>query len=216
MVGEFLGPIFEMSEGLEFAGIIGNTVTAILVALGAVLLPIAIKIALIAAAIAGVAIVVDDLITFFQGGESVIGSFFDAFEERFPALFDLLSTAVDFFKFLFTLVIDGWKLIGEGLLDLLPDIGKFAESIGDALEAGARLLGFGGGGEAATVAPVRAEVPASVISSTSNQQGGSVTQTFNISGAGDPRAVGNEVARRGSLGAATQTLTPGQRAPRTA
>lgn len=239
---EFLNPLFEFTEGLEFAGIISNSVIAFMLLLGAILAPIAIKFLLIGAAITTVAVAIDDLITFFQGGESAIGAFFDAFENRFPGLFELLSVTLDQFKMFFNLIIEGWKLIGEGALAVLPDIAKFGESVINALEAGANLLGFGRtesptqdstpgaplveglatvveatGTTVSNTGPAsQATVPASIVNNTSSQQGGNVEQTFNINGAGDPRAVAGEVSRRSNLGAVTQTLTPGQRAPRVA
>ena len=224
-VSSFLSPVFEMGEGLDFVGIIGNTVLGVLTALGIALLPFAIKLAVIAAAIAAVVIVADDLITFFQGGESVIGSFFDSFEKRFPALFDLLSAAVDLFKSFFGLLVDGSNLTTDHLLSLVPVIGEFLGLVGDGLESLAKFLGFGQQDdegrpqsrdtrEISALPSSRVQTPASIVNSSLQQRGGDVNQTFNINGAGDPRAVGNEVARRGGMGNTAQTLTPGQRAPR--
>ena len=213
---DFIGPLDGMIEGLEFAGIIGNTVTGVLVALAVALTPIAIKFIAIAAAIAAVIVIVDDLITYIQGGESAIGSFLDAFEQRFPALFDLVSSAAGIFGDFFSMVIDGWKMIGDAILDLLPSVSDLAVGIGDALESFAEFLGFGGDEPRVSAAPTSAPVPASIINSSNVQRGGDVNQTFNIDGSQDPRLVASEVARKSSFGNMTQALAPGQRAPRTA
>ena len=90
----------------------------------------------------------------------------------------------------------------------------FADSALGLLNDGASLLGFGPDKSEVASSPA-SQVPASVVNSTqNNQNGGAVSNTFNINGAGDPRAVGSEVARQSGLGAAAQTISPGQRAPR--
>lgn len=251
-VVEFMEPmlsrISEMTEGLEFVDIIANLVTGALAAFAVVLAPMAVQLLAIGAAAVLVGIAIDDLITFFQGGDSVIGRFFDAFEKRFPALAKMAKFVGGVFKDMFSLIIDGWKMIGQAIADILPDLGGFAEEALDLLNAGAELLGFGedgsdgrdgrdgvrgeGGGSgqngrdgtsgrARTSAPDTrvsqpvAQIPASIVNNAqTNNQGGTVTNTFNINGTGDPRGVASEVVRRGSLGAAVQTVSPGQRAPR--
>ena len=154
------------------------------------------------------------MITFFKGGDSAIGRFFDAFEERAPALFDFWKSWFELLKGGFDLIIEGAKIIGELISTLLPDIGGFFGGALDLLNSGAEVLGFGGNAQTAGDG-FSAQVPASIVNNTANNsQGGTSNNTFNINGAGDPRAVASEVARRGGLGSATQTLSPGPRAPR--
>lgn len=223
-----LGDLGGLAEGLEFVDIIGNLVTGTLVVFAALLAPIAIKLALIAAAAIAVGIAIDDVITFFKGGDSAIGRFFDAFEERAPALFDFWKSWFELLKGGFDLIIEGAKIIGELISTLLPDIGGFFGGALDLLNSGAEALGFGGDeeeGEEGTSPRTKgprartdrpdAPIPATTVNNTANNsQGGTSNNTFNINGAGDPRAVASEVARRGGLGSATQTLSPGPRAPR--
>lgn len=208
-----LGEIGSLTEGLEFVDIIGNLVTATLVTFAALLTPLAIKIAAIAAALIAVGVAIDDVITFFKGGDSVIGRFFDAFEERFPALFALFEAWFGLLKSGFDLIIEGAKFLGEAIANLLPDIGGLVEDALGLLNAGAELLGFGGDDTASAATGAAAAVPASVVNNTTNSQGGNtVNVTQNITGAGDPRGVASESSQR--LGSAVQTLSPGQRAPR--
>lgn len=208
-----LGEIGSLTEGLEFVDIIGNLVTATLVTFAALLTPLAIKIAAIAAALIAVGVAIDDVITFFKGGDSVIGRFFDAFEERFPALFALFEAWFGLLRGGFDLLVEGVKLVADAVASLIPDIGGLAEGALDLLNSGAELLGFGGDDTASAANGAAAAVPASVVNNTTNSQGGStVNVTQNITGAGDPRGVASESTQR--LGSAVQTLSPGQRAPR--
>lgn len=204
----------DMTEGLDSVDIIANLVAGTLVALAVLLAPLALQLAAVSAAAVVVGIAFDDLITFIKGGDSVIGRFFDAFEKRFPALADLIKSTANAFKDLFSFLIEGWRMVGEAISDILPDIGALTEGVLDLLDSGAGLLGFGDPSTASAASP-SVQVPASVVSNTSNNStGGSVTNTFNINGAGDPRGVAAEVARRGGLGSAGQILSPGPRAPR--
>ncbi len=208
-----LGEIGSLTEGLEFVDIIGNLVTATLVTFAALLTPLAIKIAAIAAALIAVGVAIDDVITFFKGGDSVIGRFFDAFEERFPALFALFEAWFGLLRGGFDLLVEGVKLVADAVASLIPDIGGLAEGALDLINSGAELLGFGGDDTASAANGAAAAVPASVVNNTTNSQGGStVNVTQNITGAGDPRGVASESTQR--LGSAVQTLSPGQRAPR--
>ena len=99
-LGEFTGE-------LDFVDVIATSVTAVLTIFAGLLAPLAIKLALVAAGAAAVAIAVNDIITFLNGGDSAIGRFFDAFEERFPALADLIKFVGNTFQDMFDLVIEG-------------------------------------------------------------------------------------------------------------
>jgi hypothetical protein len=117
----------------------------------------------IAAAIAAVILVLQDLWKFFSGGDSVTGR----------------------------------------IVDMVKGIKKQKGTEGDD------------SGTAATISSPgrRSATTGATINNTSNRavQGGDTI--VNVYGAGDPRAVGSDVANRAGLGRTSQTLKPGNRAP---
>lgn len=222
-----IGGLDSLVGSLETVDTIANLVTGTLALLALLLLPIAIKIALITAAAVVLGVAIDDLLTFIKGGDSVIGRFFDSFEARFPALVTLLRYVASVFKEVFGAIVEGAGLVGDAIANAFPDLEKMLKRLGemlsikgrivgalDLINSGAELLGFGAPGASAP-APTLAPVPASTVNNTSNSsnvRGG--TTTINIHGAGDPRGVAAEVVRKSGLGGTLQILSPGQRAPR--
>ena len=209
-ISQFIGPLDQMTSGLDTADVVSATLLATLTALGLLLTPLLIKIAAITAIVGGMVLAFEDVATFFEGGESLIGDFFNAFEEKFPALFDLLSTLGTFIKeFVVGLAIVAFeKLIWvlEKALGLVEFAGGALLSL---LEGGARLLGFG---DDAAGQGVTAQAPAAIT----NQS--AVTSTrgdtnIMVNGAGNPSAVANEVVKRGGLRDTQQILSPGLQAP---
>lgn len=76
----------------------------------------------IGAAIGVVVLAVDDFITYLQGGDSVIGHFFDSFQKNFPALYDA-------FKLLTLPVTILFDALETGIGWVLDNTGKWAKSL---------------------------------------------------------------------------------------
>lgn len=94
----FIEKIKEFMPEMTNAEFVTHLVTGALTGLAIVLAPLLVKFALIGAAIAAVSLVFEDLFVFLNGGESVIGDFFKAFEERWPELFAALKALASWFK----------------------------------------------------------------------------------------------------------------------
>lgn len=96
-----INPLLDFAGGFELIDLIAPAVTAALIALTAVLgvfviqmLIAAAPILAIAAAIGLAVIAIEDLYIYLNGGDSLIGRFFDAFEQRFPGLFGKIKDLV--------------------------------------------------------------------------------------------------------------------------
>jgi len=191
-----------------------SAIKAALLAIGSVgavaLLKVVAIAALVAAAIAAVYLVVDDLLTYFRGGESAIGSFFEKFGEGTTAL-DALARAMKgairfgqaLFDVLGNLADKGFDALADklqpavdvfaDLLDMLKDaaeivasgflsdVGRTFNILAGGLEDSAFATANGGGSGA--FAPSQASTASGAAasqSSTVNQSGA----TYNISGIG--------------------------------
>lgn len=86
----FFGPITKelkpLIDQMNDLDMVGHLVNGTLGGLMLILAPMALKFLLIAAGIAFAALAFDDLMTYINGGDSLIGRFFNAFEERWPNL----------------------------------------------------------------------------------------------------------------------------------
>lgn len=96
-----INPILDFAGGFELIDLVAPAVTTALIALTAVLgafviqmLIAAAPILAIAAAIGLAVIAIEDLYTYLNGGDSLIGRFFDSFEQRFPGLFGDIKSLV--------------------------------------------------------------------------------------------------------------------------
>lgn len=83
-VGQFIPVLDSMTGKFELFETVSSAVTAALLVATVALSPLIIKFGLIAAAITGVIVVIKDMVSWFKGGESVIGDFVDQFLEKFP------------------------------------------------------------------------------------------------------------------------------------
>lgn len=183
-VSEFLAPLGDMAGNLDTVDVFATAVTAALTGLAGVLIIIIAKFVLIGAAIAAVVLVVEDLITWFRGGESIIGGFFES-------ILAYIDKAIEKFNAFRELIVD---------------------KIGGALSSVADFFGFGSDGAQAAAPGSTAPIPSSIINN-SQSSNASTTNNFTINGAGDPRSVAAEVAARSGASQTLQTATPGQLAP---
>jgi phage-related protein len=171
----------------------------------------------IAAVVAALVLVVEDLYAAFTGGESIIGGWVAAFAEAYPELAEFIKGIIDLAVSLAGIVTDVlggafgklWDIIKTvfgGAFDFVKAIiGAIDTTIGAVknlagVEAAAR--------NSAASSPVPASVQAAAggVSTTQNTQ-------IVINGAGDPAAVGQEVVKRGGLGASLQQSRPGATGP---
>lgn len=136
-VGDFFKPLKDTIKSFlpEMSGMewVTHLVTGALTGLLIVFAPLLAKLALIGAAIAGVALLFEDFFVFLNGGESVIGDLFKAFEERWPSLYAALGKVGRFIKEHFVdALMAVWNVIkgvGKGLwevfshtLDILDEL----------------------------------------------------------------------------------------------
>ena len=180
-VKDFLEPLGGLFEDMDKVDVIARLVNTSFLILAGLLAVVAIKFVAIGAAILAVLAVFDDLITFFRGGESVIGRFFQAFEDKLPGVSGLLKTMAQIvgvvLKGAFIGVYEAIKLTIDGLKFMFDIAGK---ALG-LIDRGLQKIGFGrkeGEGDAETGGEQRGQLtPAqsraleqSIIALTQQQQ----------------------------------------------
>ncbi len=166
-IGSITSAIFGLVKSMAVlrAGVIATQAAAIV-------MPI-----LIGAAVIALGLIIEDIIGFFRGKDSITGLIIEAFEKKFPEAFLTTKAALFAIKETVGTVIDEFKLL-FGFLDefLIRDPLKAAKGIFslDAFEGAAKVIfgdasnpatapAGGGGGQGAQVninAPVNVEVPA--------------------------------------------------------
>lgn len=224
-------------ESVKFNGTLDATkaiaiaVAAALASLAASVVAAAAPFVAAAAAVTGVVLAIEDLYTYLNDGDSVIGTFVDAFADKFPMVANLakdvgesiknfIGGAIDFVVREFDFFIDDIKGIAGFFSDIfmggLENLEEgLTESGGDVAEgflrAGKKSIAniFGSSKEQI------AQTPAPIVqqASTSNSVSNTTTVNQTILGAGDPRAVGNQVIERGGFSAMAQQAAPGSFAP---
>lgn len=120
----------EMS-GAEF---VTHLVTGALTGMAFLLTPLIAKVLLIGAAVTAASMIFEDFFTYLEGGDSVIGSLFDAFQERWPALFDALQKFGSWIK---EKVIDGLSSAAEVAKYVIGAWGELFAAILDGLNSAA-------------------------------------------------------------------------------
>lgn len=241
MVGDALGVLWGFLQKVlgPFDGLLKNLnatqviAVAVAVALGGVALAVAAWVAPFAVAAAGIAafvLVLEDLYTFFKGGDSLIGEWVASFTAAYPNLSKvigaILSTLGDLMHVVGEMLPDMLRNLGGllaapfkfalGALDLfIKGIDKLVGIVQAAPDALRAIGNFLTPGLAITAGAMASPVPGSVVANTSrgNGSGAPTVGTLNINGAGDPVAVGNEVARQLNWGESLQTVAPGFTGP---
>lgn len=136
---------------LQFASAIGNVVigvislakaftavkvSAIQAQLAAIGLPL-----LIGAAVIALGLIIDDIIAFFQGRDSVTAVLVDAFREKFPSAFAVASAALSGLIALFSGLFDVVKGLAKILLGIFTfDLGLIAEGAGGIFDVFDNLI----------------------------------------------------------------------------
>lgn len=149
---------------MEGAELVTHLVTGALTGLLIIFAPLIAKFAAFGAAILALSIIFEDFFTFLEGGDSVIGTLFDAFKERWPDLFNALSKLWDWLKNNIEPALDAvWEAVkyvgaafgevGATILDVFNDIagplsdffGSFTEKYPALYNKLTQLAGFIGG-----------------------------------------------------------------------
>lgn len=135
-VGEFFKPVIDKLG--EFALSTDRTeqfthlLTGALLALGIIFAPFLAKLALVSAAFAAISYVVEDVFTYMEGGDSVIGRLQSAFEAAFPQWADLLKTIAGIVKDLFLGALEvGWAVLKRVGAAALEVFGAFGTAINE-------------------------------------------------------------------------------------
>lgn len=154
------------------------------------------------------------------------GHVIDAIEMILPVVGKIIGGAVDLITGFYGIIEDliAGKNPFEGLITWFSEIGtrlkemalNLGKNILSGITGGLGSLGeslvnaLGGGYAMSATVGASANVPAGNLAG-----GGTVNNTINqnISGAGDPRAVGQEAANRSGMGVALQQLRPGMSGP---
>ena len=88
--GDFFRPLTDklkaFSGGMSLAEFATHLITGALAGLLLIFSPIIAKFVLIGAAVVAISLIFEDFFTYLEGGESVIGDLFNAFEQRWPGL----------------------------------------------------------------------------------------------------------------------------------
>lgn len=207
-VSQFLGPLETLTGDLTAVEVISGATVAAFTALAAILTVAIAKFLAIAAPIAAIALLFEDLIVFISGGDSALGRLLDTFEKRFPGIFGLIKTFANLIKNTVGVAFD---FIGEKIEFVFDKVKGFFNLIGkglDFIDRGLQKLGFGDDEQPQVAAAgASAPVPQSVFN-----QGGSFTQgnnTIIVNGAGSPLSVANEVVNRAGFSNTQQIAFPG-------
>lgn len=194
--------VYDLLDKLGLLNIAIGILSAGLLWLAVAILPVSGQFLLITGIILGFIAVIEDLYTFLKGGDSLIGRFFKSFlpEEWVEGIRTGINTLLSVIKFLSNVLINGVlmpfklifkfvKLVGSGIKLIAGGIsGLFGakkvedEAKMDFVKKGADFL-------LTATKPVIGQSPVSQITNNPN-----ITNTFNIDGAKDPKAVANEVA----------------------
>ncbi len=135
-IGSVFAPLLELFAPFLAEMDLMETVTQLVsgALLGLVVLfsPLLLKLGAITAGVLVLAYAFGDLIKFFQGGESYIGDFFNAFKERWPELYGAIEKAGTFIKENFAGAL--WSL-WEVVQYVLAGLGSVFSSILDKINA---------------------------------------------------------------------------------
>ena len=132
-------PLAPLTENLDAVKVVAGLVTGALAGFVALMAPAILQFAAVGAAIAGVALVIEDLITWIQGGESVTGDIIAAFSnwlDQFPELKEDIQAVGQVFSDVFGAIpgvvdkcIDSLKGMFPVLSEILSGLGKVIDFV---------------------------------------------------------------------------------------
>lgn len=226
-VRALLPDVGKLTDGLDATQLIGVAVAAALTLIAGALAVAAAPFILVAAKVALFALVLEDLYTALNGGESVIGGWVDQFAQAFPEIAALIGEVSDLMASLMELLgpasIAVLKVFGavlKGIFDgVIWSVTKALELINGLVGVVRGIGGFIGKAVGAITQegsiygrPMSANTPASTVARVGSM-GGGTSAVINVNGSGDPRAVADAVVERSGLGRAVQQSTPGRTGP---
>lgn len=138
-IAALIKPLAPLTENLDAVKVVAGLVTGALAGFVALMAPAILQFAAVGAAIAGVALVIEDLITWIQGGESVTGDIIAAFSnwlDQFPELKEDIKEVGRVFGDVFNAIpgvvdkcIDSLKGMFPVLSEILSGLGKVIDFV---------------------------------------------------------------------------------------
>lgn len=138
-IAALIKPLAPLTENLDAVKVVAGLVTGALAGFVALMAPAILQFAAVGAAIAGVALVIEDLITWIQGGESVTGDIIAAFSnwlDQFPELKADIQAVGQVFSDVFGAIpgvvdkcIDSLKGMFPVLSEILSGLGKVIDFV---------------------------------------------------------------------------------------
>lgn len=142
-----LQPMQPFLKNMDAVKVVAGLVTGALAGFLALMAPAIIQFAAVGAAIAGVSLVIEDFITWLQGGESVIGDIVNAFSnwmDKFPELKEDLKSVGQVFADVFNAIPGLIDKCIDKIEDMFPVINKILSGLGkvvDFVYEGAKAAG---------------------------------------------------------------------------
>lgn len=132
-----LQPMQPFLKNMDAVKVVAGLVTGALAGFLALMAPAIIQFAAVGAAIAGVSLVIEDFITWLQGGESVIGDIVNAFSnwmDKFPELKEDLKSVGQVFADVFNAIPSLIDKCIEKIEDMFPVINKILSGLGKVID----------------------------------------------------------------------------------
>lgn len=132
-----LQPMQPFLKNMDAVKVVAGLVTGALAGFLALMAPAIIQFAAVGAAIAGVSLVIEDFITWLQGGESVIGDVIGAFSrwmDKFPELKEDLKSVGQVFADVFNAIPGLIDKCIDKIEDMFPVINKILSSLGKVID----------------------------------------------------------------------------------
>lgn len=132
-----LQPMQPFLKNMDAVKIVAGLVTGALAGFLALMAPAIIQFAAVGAAIAGVSLVIEDFITWLEGGESVIGDIVNAFSnwmDKFPELKEDLKSVGQVFADVFNAIPGLIDKCIDKIEDMFPVINKILSSLGKVID----------------------------------------------------------------------------------
>lgn len=217
-LGDLLGPLEMSGRQLDATRAIAVATALALVALGVSAVAATWPFWLTAAAVAGLVLVLEDLYVFFTGGKSVIGDWVREFREAYPAIAELIDMVGELAKWLGPRLGQALKAAIGWVWSVLVGLNNFivnmTKGVASLVDSFLKLVGITGTTDAAMQSPATfndVPVHSEILARRAGASGGGNTVNIEVNGAGDPAAVGAEVAGRAGL--STQMSAPGMLGP---
>lgn len=226
-IGDAVPWLKDFVVAMTEAEAVSSIVFAALSALSIVLIVLGAKFLLIIGIVVAAGLVIEDFLTYLEGGESVFGDFmswldglWQSFATNFPAIADLIETLLgllgDFMRVAGGSLLRSFELLGKVIAGAFEIGIEKAKILLDLAERALQFLGFGddegqgaGAGVARYAMPPR---PTHAVPSTTNTQasGNTIQITNHISGE-NAVAIASETTRK--MNFTLQQLSPGGLAP---